>query len=95
MDESKYKHNNESHESLSTGIGDWVLVCYDKDNFPGEITQVIGELDFEVNVIHRSGGVYWKWPLKEGKILYRKEDIKKLNAPDVTGTRGQFYFQSL
>ena len=38
MDESKYKHNNESHESLSIGVGDWVLVCYDGDNFLGEIT---------------------------------------------------------
>ena len=37
-DESKYKHNNESHESLSIGVGDWVLVCYDGDNFLGEIT---------------------------------------------------------
>ena len=57
-DESEYKDNNESHESLSIGIGDLVLVCYDEDNFPGEITQDIGELDFEVNVVHRSGGVY-------------------------------------
>ena len=79
--EREYKHNNESHESLSISVGDWVLVCYDGDNFPGEITQVIGELDFEVNVMHRSGGVYWKWPLKEDKIFYHKGNIvKKLNA---------------
>ena len=95
-DESEYKDNNESHESLSIGIGDLVLICYDEDNFPGEITQVIGELDFEVNVMHRSGGVYWKWPLKEDKIFHRKENIvKKLNAPDVAGSRGQVHFQSL
>ena len=79
--EREYKHNNESHESLSIGIGDCVLVCYDGDNFPGEITQVIGELDFEVNAMHRSGGIYWKWPLKEDKIFYRKGNIvKKPNA---------------
>ena len=89
--ESKYKHNNESHESI-----DWVLVCYDGDNFPGEITLVIRDLDFEVNVMHRSGGVYWKWPLKEDKAFYRKENIvKKPNPPDVAGSRGQFYFQTL
>ena len=96
MDESEYKYNNESHESLSIGIGDWVLVCYNGDYFPGEITQVIGELDFEVNVMQRSGGVYWKWPLKEDKTFYcNKNIVKKLNAPDVAGSRCQFYFQSL
>ena len=57
MDESKYRSNNESYKSLSIGVGDWVLVCYDGDNLPGEITQVIGELDFEVNDMHRSRGV--------------------------------------
>ena len=57
MDESKYRCNNESHKSLSIGFGDWVLVCYDGDNLPEEITQVIGELDFEVNDMHRSRGV--------------------------------------
>ena len=63
-DESEYKHNN---ESLSTGVSDWVLVCYDGDSFHREITEGIGELDFEVNVMHR--GVYWKWPLQEDKIF--------------------------
>ena len=93
-DENKYQHNNEDQESLSSGIGDWVLVCYDGDNFPGEITQVIGEFDFEVNVMHRSGGVYWQCPLlKEGKIFYHKQNIiKKLSAQDAAGSRGQFYF---
>ena len=63
-DESEYKHNK---ESLSIGVGDWILVCYDGDNFPRKITEGIGELDFEVNVMHR--GAYWKWPLKEDKIF--------------------------
>ena len=72
------------------------MVCYDGDNFLGELTQVIGELDFEVNVLCRSGGIYWKWPLKEGKIFYHKENIvKKPKAPDVAGSRGQFYLQGL
>ena len=75
--------------------GDWVLVHYQGSNFPGEVTAIYG-LDFEVNVMHKSGNVFWKWPLKEDKILYEMQSvIKQFGAPEVAGTHGLFTFRDL
>ena len=72
------------------------MVCYDGDNFLGELTQVIGELDFEVNVMCRSGGFTGNGHERKARFFYHKENIvKKLKAPDVAGSRGQFYLQGL
>ena len=78
---------------IQIDIGDWVLVHYQGSNFPGEVTGIYG-LDFQVNVVHKSGNVFWKWPLKEDKILYEMQSVlAKLGPPEMAGTRGQFTFR--
>ena len=85
--ESQLKPISDSPNSdLQIDIGDWVLVHYQGSNFPGEVTAIYG-LDFKVNVMHKSGNVFWKWPLKENKIVYE--------PPEVAGTRGLFTFKDL
>ena len=82
-------------EGLHVDVGHWVFVQYEGNCFPGEVTAVI-ENDFEVNVMHKSGDAFWKWPSTEDKILYLKNNIiKKLDHLEVAGTRGQFLFKNL
>ena len=76
--------------NLNVNIGDWILVNYDGQKFPGEVTNIIG-LYFEVNVVHKNLGAFCKWPQKEDKIFYQKENIiEKLDVPEVAGSGGQF-----
>jgi len=89
--EEQNQPNDENQETLKVNIGDWVLVNYDGADFPGEITNIVG-FDYEVNVMHKCGA-FWKWPLTEDGIFYdRKNVVKKLEPPEVAGTRGQFTF---
>ena len=38
-------------------------------------------------------GKYWKWPEQEDHIFYYRSDvIKKIDAPTIAGSRGQFMF---
>lgn len=72
-------------------IGDWVLVYYKNETFPGEVTAIIAS-DIEVNVMHKSGATFWKWPTQIYKIFYTRDNIlKRLDPPSVAGTRGQFH----
>ena len=78
---------------LQIAVSDWVIVTYDGQQFPGEVSYVddcAGEV--KVNVMHPSG-CNWKWPRKPDHILYKRENVvKKIEPPTVAGARGQFYF---
>ena len=81
--------------NFNINLGDWVLVSYDWQKFPGEVTNITG-LDFEATVMQKSCGAFWKWVPKEDRIFYQKENvIQKLNPPEVAGSRGQFKYKNL
>ena len=68
-------------------IGNWVVVNYNGEEFPGEITSCGSEI--EVSVMHKSGNKFWKWPKTIDKIFYeRKNVVRKINPPKVAGHRG-------
>ena len=68
--------------NLTTGL--WVIVKYEDEEFPGEVT-CIEDTDVEVNVMHRSANV-WKWPRPEDKIFYSKTQVVRvINPPSVAG----------
>ena len=75
-------------QTLNLMIGEWVIVNYEGEEFPGEVT-CIEDSDVEVNVMHRSANA-WKWPRPEDKIFYSRDKI--VNPPSVAGNRGQFVF---
>ena len=82
-DEERFKEN------------DWVLVQYDQKTYPGIVTAVLGS-DIEVSVMEMSGttGSFWKWPLKEDKILYTTDNVLcHIEPPEVVGSRGQYAFK--
>ena len=51
-----------------------MVVNYDGEDFPGEITCCDGNDQFEVSVMHKSGN-HCKWPKTIDKILYARDDI--------------------
>ena len=75
-------------------VGEWVVVCYEGEKFPGEITSTSSEnQDVEVRVMHKSGSG-WKWPTRDDKIFYKVEDIEcKIKPLTAAGSRGQFVFE--
>ena len=70
-------------------VGDWWVVEYDDELFPGEVKQ-IRDGNYEVSVMHRAGTT-WKWPSKEDNIFYVREKMKKkLPPPAMINERDQW-----
>ena len=79
-------------DSPDLSVGKWVIVNYDGEQFPGEIT-CCNNSDVEVNVMYKAGSKYWKWPESIDKIFYERKDIvRTINPPKAAGHRGQFVF---
>ena len=72
-------------------IGDWVLVQYGNEKYPGEVKE-LGDKEIRVSVMMKSGS-YFKWPVAEDKIFYKFENvIKKLQPPILKSSRNTFEF---
>ena len=75
--------------TLNLTTGQWVIVKYDGEEFPGEVTG-IDKSDVQVNVMHRSGNA-WKWPRSEDKIFYPRNILCIVNPPTVADS---LYFKT-
>ena len=81
----------EDVQGMGVEIGEWVLVEYDGQFYPGEV-RAIQDLEYLVRVMIPAGK-YWKWPENIDEIYYAQDNIKsKLSAPDVVNSRGHFSF---
>ncbi|XP_033122920.1 uncharacterized protein LOC117121731 [Anneissia japonica] len=81
--------NPTSDESIC--IGDWYIVEYEGQQFPGEVID-IREGEYQVSVMERAGK-NWKWPSTKDNIFYMKSKmISKLEAPEVVNSRAHFKF---
>ena len=72
----KDKDESEGHLicAVSLCVGQWVVVDYAGEDFPGEIICCNGDDQCEISVMHKSGN-HWKWPKVVDKILYARDDI--------------------
>eukprot|EP00794_Sanderia_malayensis_P001513 gene1513-1671_t len=74
--------NSESEVAVSDGldiaIGDWIVVKYEGEMFPGEITEIGGADGNEIrtDVMERSGK-FWKWPSKRQYLLFLQRCCEK------------------
>ena len=76
-------------------VGQWVVVAYDGEQYPGEVTDFSDIEGVEMSVLHRSGSC-WKWPYSKDMIYYHKTDIVHLISPSIAaGHRGQFIFSDI
>ena len=73
-------------------VGQWAVIAYDGEQYPGEVTALSDIEGVEVSVLHKSGS-FWKWPQPKDMIYYRKKDIVRIISPPIAaGHRGQFTF---
>jgi len=72
-------------------VGDWVLVQYEKTNYPGEVKRVEHE-ECQVSVMVPAGK-NWKWPVRPDEIFYTHDNIvRRLEPPFIVNHRGHFAF---
>ena len=75
--------------ALKFTVGQWVVVKYEVEDFPGEVTRIENS-DVEVNVMHRSANA-WKWPKLQDKIYYSRDKIMWIINPP-SGSRGHRHY---
>ena len=78
----------------SVHIGDWYVVEYDGNLYPGEVIAIGAKNDYQVSVM-LSAGKNWKWPSPRDKIFYVREKLfKLLEKPEVANSRGHYKFST-
>ena len=88
----KDEDESEGHPicAVSLCVGQWMVVDYDGEDGPGEMTCCNGDDQFEVGVMYKSGN-HWKWPKVVNKILCARDNIvRTICPPRATGHCGQF-----
>ena len=90
MDGSRIQ-NQQIDASSDYEVGDWIVVKYDGNEYPGEITDVFSN-EVAVSTMQRAGK-FFKWPEKRDEILYLFENIvSKIDPPIAKGRRRQWSF---
>lgn len=84
---------NTADEHLN--IGQWCVVKYDGEVYPGEVKEIGDQRDIRVSVMHRAGQ-NWKWPNpKDDCTFYLKQQIVcRIEEPIIANNRGHFKFTS-
>lgn len=86
-----------SHSTINfneLSVGKWVVVDFDRQLYPGEITRINHEEHIEVNVMHSAPGGVFFWPLKIDQIPYPFSDVKAIINPPIptqSGSRKVYY----
>lgn len=71
-------------------VGDYVLVRYEGEIYPGRITEMKNEEEVLISAMKKSA-LNWKWPAKPDEIIYSKDEIvQKINQPTQFGRREIF-----
>lgn len=85
------KPSEPSPKLVAATVGEWVLVEYNGEFYPGEV-KGIEKFEYLVSVMIRAGK-HWKWPQNVDEIYYSQEKvIRKHSAPDVVNAQGHFSF---
>ena len=70
-------------------IGDFVIIKYDEDYYPGKLTG-LGEYA-KLHTMVKSGPKHWKWPIREDYVDYTFDlVIKVINQPIIVSLCGTF-----
>ncbi|XP_013189681.1 uncharacterized protein LOC132903318 [Amyelois transitella] len=79
-----------SKKSRKYSIGNYVIIRYEGEYFPGVIEGIRGNR-FEISTMTFSVGNTYKWPEKKDKIFYEKSDIIEAISPPVLCNKRGFY----
>ncbi|KAI5722961.1 hypothetical protein M8J76_016235 [Diaphorina citri] len=84
---------NDESINLNLERGDFVIVTYEEELFPGCVLgEKVGE-GYSIKTMSMcEGGAYWKWPEKDDVLTYCYADIKgKISSPELKNSRGQYF----
>jgi hypothetical protein len=81
---------------VELNIGDWVLVNYEKNLYPGEVKTLCSE-NVTVNIMVSAKRGKCKWPFPKDIHNYAKTDIKRkiLQPIPCDNHPSQFYFPNI
>lgn len=76
-------------KDMQRAVGEYVLVLYDGNPYPGVITEIENEM-VKINAMVKSLK-FWKWPEKTDEIWYSWDNILgAINAPKQMTKRGLY-----
>ena len=76
-------------------VGDYVLVRYEDDLYPGRIIEIKNDEEVLISAMKKSAQ-NWRWPAKPDEIFYSKDEIvRKINPPTQVGRREIFKVEEL
>ena len=82
----KQSNNNSVNNDIEIHVGNWFLVDYDGEYFPGEVLEEEEEDDFLISVMHNAGK-NWKWQSPKDTFYLKEQIIRKLWEPVVVNNR--------
>ena len=83
--------NDAEEEITDSEIGDWAVVQYDKQMYPGEITDAFNK-KVVVSAMLPAGNCF-KWSNRKDEWIYPFSAVfVKINPPTVASRKGQFSF---
>lgn len=73
-------------------VVDYVIVGYDKKQYPGLIKKYDNHNEFVVSVMEKRLNRLWKWPIKPDQIWYLETYlVKKIEQPIPINSRKLFF----
>lgn len=81
---NKPDHKADDGHPWQLEIGNWIIVKYENNIYPGKITDTdTDDQTIEVEVLHSIGFNKYVWPAKEDKIWYHEEDVLYTTEPPI------------
>ena len=91
--ESEEDVNNTADEHVGLNIGQWCVVKYDGEVYPGEVMEIGDQGDFRVSVMHPAGHNRKRPIPKDDKTFYLKQQVVQIiEEPIIANNRGHFKF---
>ena len=84
------RDSSDEDEPMTLEKGGFVIVEYDGRYFPGKILDVVAD-GYEIATMVKSGLSSYRWPDKEDKLIYMRQQIKrKIRNPNLCTRRGSY-----
>jgi FKBP-type peptidyl-prolyl cis-trans isomerase len=87
--EMELESEDETIDTVAVVDGDYVLVKYLDELYPGRVLSVKGE-KVEISHMEKSGPFAWRWPKKLDILSYDNEIIQIIQEPQAQNKRGCF-----
>lgn len=84
--------NSVPDSATGLSVGSWVIALYNNTQYPGRILKQVTGDEFEVKTmtpILYKGLKYWRWPVKEDRLIYAKEDLSPCEEPKKLQEKGR------